>query len=444
MPEIVGVLPKVSGATRGGPWPARGAPKCTAARRQVLQKSLPPTNKHVKAEMQEAQLFRLWAMFDVLDKGVIELEEMVLCCKAIGVAVLPDEFWAMRQVADEDPAFPGKIQRHNFDKFLGPKVLEHDPLLDDCLTAYAQFDAGATGLVTVSNLRDMATLLGEEADDELLQLMVDEADSGGRGGITLPDFVEIVRVLPSQAVLDFEEEQDKWKLQNALLAYNSECKCRGLGRLDLWQAYVAAELKQSKHLISEVAAKVPVPSRLFFNQQMVKAQQLQMHFECPLTGQDFTFVTSDWVRWLTHSMLHAEAFGWPRVHHPHGTGTEEPSPLADYRQLAGAYSDARGARQAAASFAPLLKKALLLYDDHDDLAAELRRHGWFRVREFCPGKLDWVCTAKPPARVDKPAAATCAAAAGAAVSESPAAGAREGTGTTVATPTTKRGMFSSR
>ena len=73
---------------------------------------------------------------------------------------------------------------------MAQKILARDPR-EEVLRAFALFDQGDKGIITVDDLRRVARELGEALEEEEIVAMVEEFDLDGDGGINREEFLGI-------------------------------------------------------------------------------------------------------------------------------------------------------------------------------------------------------------------------------------------------------------
>ena len=82
------------------------------------------------------------------------------------------------------------ISLPQFQALMAQKILARDPR-EEVLRAFALFDQGDKGIITVDDLRRVARELGEALEEEEIVAMVEEFDLDGDGGINREEFLGI-------------------------------------------------------------------------------------------------------------------------------------------------------------------------------------------------------------------------------------------------------------
>ena len=95
-------------------------------------------------------------------------------------------------VAQVDSKGIGAISYEKFESLMQVKIGERDSR-EEATKAFRLFDDDETGYISFNNLKRVAHELGEEITDVELQEMIDEADRGGDGKVSLEDFCRVMK-----------------------------------------------------------------------------------------------------------------------------------------------------------------------------------------------------------------------------------------------------------
>uniref|UniRef100_A0A0G4H3J0 EF-hand domain-containing protein n=1 Tax=Chromera velia CCMP2878 TaxID=1169474 RepID=A0A0G4H3J0_9ALVE len=130
--------------------------------------------------------------FDLLDEdrsGFIDIRELRAAVVSLGLHVDPAQLTEIVQsVAGPDG------HTISFDEFfeLMTRRISPDDKLDEIMKIFMLFDRDRTGTISVKNLKEVATQLGEDVDDSQLEEMMDLLDSDGDREISPEDFYYII------------------------------------------------------------------------------------------------------------------------------------------------------------------------------------------------------------------------------------------------------------
>ena len=144
------------------------------------------------AELTEDQRQEIREAFDLFaaDTGSIDAKELKVAMRALGFNPRKEEIRTM--VAQVDSKGIGAISYENFESLMQVKIGERDSR-EEATKAFRLFDDDETGYISFNNLKRVAHELGEEMTDVELQEMIDEADRGGDGKVSLEDFCRVMK-----------------------------------------------------------------------------------------------------------------------------------------------------------------------------------------------------------------------------------------------------------
>ena len=151
-----------------------------------------PTNKKwTLTEAQKQELREAFDLFDTNGNGTIAVQELKAAMRALGLT--PDKDEVTTWLADmQNDGKTTTIEFNDFVDLMTPKLSEMDSR-KELVKAFHLFDDDATGKISFSNLKRVATELGEKMTDEELQEMIDEADRDGDGEINEEEFLRIMK-----------------------------------------------------------------------------------------------------------------------------------------------------------------------------------------------------------------------------------------------------------
>uniref|UniRef100_A0A8D0B6P0 Calglandulin n=1 Tax=Salvator merianae TaxID=96440 RepID=A0A8D0B6P0_SALMN len=162
-------------------------------------KPLEPTSRRrtgPKLELSTAQKQQMRDAFDLLDAegtGTIDVKELKVAIRALGFEPTKEEL--RRIVSEVDKEGSGKISFDAFYSVMTHKMSEADPK-EEILKAFKLFENQETGKISFSNLKQIASEIGENLTDEELQEMIDEADVDGDGEVNEQEFLKIMKKHP--------------------------------------------------------------------------------------------------------------------------------------------------------------------------------------------------------------------------------------------------------
>merc|ERR1712228_208616 len=133
------------------------------------------------APEQIEELKEAFNLFDADSSGAIDYKELRAAIKALGIEVKKEELKKM--ITDVDADGSGTIEYPEFETMMTAKMGANDTR-EELTKVYKMFDDDNTGKISFQNLRRVA---------KELQSMLDHADRGGNGGVTMDDFYRIMK-----------------------------------------------------------------------------------------------------------------------------------------------------------------------------------------------------------------------------------------------------------
>jgi Ca2+-binding EF-hand superfamily protein len=151
------------------------------------------SKKEAPVKLSQEEVVEAREAFDLIDQaheGAVPVSELPVALRALGVVDATS--------AEIAAALPKKLVGSGvcpFDQFLAlVAVLRERRSADSELgAAFRLFDRRHTGRITVNELRTIVAELNESFSEQDLLEMIAEADSTGSGGVSLADFLAIMR-----------------------------------------------------------------------------------------------------------------------------------------------------------------------------------------------------------------------------------------------------------
>ena len=171
------------GSGSGGVAAASAAAAAAAAPRRHDR---PQLSAEQLAEIREA-----FALFDADGSGGIDYHALKVALRALGFAVSKEEARAVMAAAGAgEPG--GRLGLEAFERAVGARYLARDPEAE-MRKAFALFDEGGTGRISLQNMRRVAKELGEALSEEEMAAMISEFDTDADGAISEEEFIAIMR-----------------------------------------------------------------------------------------------------------------------------------------------------------------------------------------------------------------------------------------------------------
>eukprot|EP01012_Entosiphon_sulcatum_P064454 TRINITY_DN93289_c0_g1_i1.p1 TRINITY_DN93289_c0_g1~~TRINITY_DN93289_c0_g1_i1.p1 ORF type:complete len:174 (+),score=46.09 TRINITY_DN93289_c0_g1_i1:33-554(+) len=139
------------------------------------------------------QIREAFAIFDADGSGFIDAKEMQLAMQALGFGLQPMEE-VERMIKSIDLDQNGLVDMEEFGQMMRSKEITKDSA-EDIHRAFKLFDQDNKGRVSLHNLRNIARSLGETIPDDVLQQMIDEADSNKDGMIDFEEWRKMMEYM---------------------------------------------------------------------------------------------------------------------------------------------------------------------------------------------------------------------------------------------------------
>ncbi|KAL6256896.1 hypothetical protein P5V15_011831 [Pogonomyrmex californicus] len=144
------------------------------------------------SKVEESQAKEAFDLFDPDGTGKISSNKLKLVFKALGYDLSLQEI--RKLVAEFRPDFPNEISYEDFLKIMSVKTMNQG-IKEEMLQAFRLFDDNNTGKISFEDLKRVATELGENVTDAVLQDMIDQVDDDGDGEISLEEFSKIYQYM---------------------------------------------------------------------------------------------------------------------------------------------------------------------------------------------------------------------------------------------------------
>jgi len=170
-------------------------------------------------EDQRLELRESFELFDADKKGSIDLHELKVLMRALGLQVsagsklrtvalfilkvqqvttVKKPFWmqvkkaeVVKFVHELDPVNEGEVGMDLFMRLMAERYSARDPD-EEVMKAFQLFDSEGIGSINIRSLKSIARELGETLTDEELQAMIDEFDKDQDGEINAEEFKYIM------------------------------------------------------------------------------------------------------------------------------------------------------------------------------------------------------------------------------------------------------------
>merc|ERR1712178_154913 len=145
--------------------------------------------KHGLTQDQVEEIKEAFDLFDTDGSGSIDVNELKVAMKALGMDAKSEEI--RKLINDIDSDGDGTI---DFDEFLAMMTARKQggDTREDLLKVVNLFDDDKTGTVSFKNLKRVCQELGENMTDDELKEMMDWADKDGDGVLTEDEFINTV------------------------------------------------------------------------------------------------------------------------------------------------------------------------------------------------------------------------------------------------------------
>ncbi|XP_075246684.1 calmodulin-like [Convolutriloba macropyga] len=155
----------------------------------IEQESPKPVKAKNLTPDQVAELREAFNLFDTDGSGSISTLELGEVLATLGEPATEEELATI--IAEVDKDGNGEIDFPEFLQMMAGKLKERK-LEDDLQEAFRIFDQNGDGLVSPAELKFVMVNLGEEIDDEDLDVLVAQVDKDGDGQLNYQEFVQLM------------------------------------------------------------------------------------------------------------------------------------------------------------------------------------------------------------------------------------------------------------
>jgi len=120
---------------------------------------------------------------------IISTRDFKFAIKALGLELPRDQYIQLLSRMERDQN--GFIKKEIFIEEMR-KVLQKRDVKIDMIKAFQLIDEDDTGKIDFNNLKNVATILGEQVSDEEIINMLNAADEDGDGQVNLTEFMRII------------------------------------------------------------------------------------------------------------------------------------------------------------------------------------------------------------------------------------------------------------
>jgi len=174
--SLVASRPAITASTMSMLLPRRGG------RRIEIEKEL--------TDQQKSEIKEAFDLFDMDQSGEIDVQEMHVAMRALGLEPSKEETEKFLLSADDDDS--GVIGYKEFENMMSKKLLKVEPF-DEVKRVFRLLDSDDTGKISFNNLNKVAKEIGPGFTDDKVQDMIDTADKDGDGEINLDEFMDVMK-----------------------------------------------------------------------------------------------------------------------------------------------------------------------------------------------------------------------------------------------------------
>ncbi|KAG6410426.1 hypothetical protein SASPL_128486 [Salvia splendens] len=136
------------------------------------------------------EVSKVFARFDTNSDGKISAEELAGVLKALGSSTSPDEVDRMMQEIDTD--HDGHISLHEFAVFCNASADPYKSADKELREAFNLYDQDSDGKISVAELHQILSRLGERFSEEECTGMIKSVDSDGDGFVNFEEFTKMM------------------------------------------------------------------------------------------------------------------------------------------------------------------------------------------------------------------------------------------------------------
>jgi len=154
-------------------------------------------------EMEEVT--EAFQLFDVDQKGTIDVKEIKAAFRALGFQVKKQEIRQM--MMDIDKVESSTVLFDEFVEMVTPRMMARDTR-EEIMKVFRLFDDDNSNKITFKNLQRVARELGENLTDDELQEMIDEADRDGDNAINQEEFYRVMKKRGENPLDDLSSDEE--------------------------------------------------------------------------------------------------------------------------------------------------------------------------------------------------------------------------------------------
>jgi len=142
------------------------------------------------SESQRHDLTKAFSLFDYDKDGVISNDDMCIVLKSLGHKITDHELEELIKSIDRNG--DGKIELAEFLDIMGAKQQNVKALEEEVKIAFDFFDLDGNGYISMMELKQVASELGEELTESEIDEMIREADADGDGQVDYHEFLRMM------------------------------------------------------------------------------------------------------------------------------------------------------------------------------------------------------------------------------------------------------------
>ena len=153
----------------------------------------PETKKPKFSDEQIEEIREAFNLFDTDGSGAIDYKELRAAMKALGFETKKEDMQKIISEIDADGS--GEIEFPEFMEMMTGKMGEVDSDAE-IMKLFAKFDSRGKGYIDFSDVKSIASQLGENTPDVDIRYMVDQAGTDGR--VSADQFLKVLKTKPGE------------------------------------------------------------------------------------------------------------------------------------------------------------------------------------------------------------------------------------------------------
>lgn len=142
------------------------------------------------SQSQRHDFTKAFSLFDYDKDGVISNDDMRIVLKSLGHKITDQDLDELIKSIDRNG--DGKIELTEFLDIMGAKQQSIKALEEEVRIAFEFFDLDGNGYISMSELKQVASELGEELTEAEIDEMIREADADGDGQVDYNEFLRMM------------------------------------------------------------------------------------------------------------------------------------------------------------------------------------------------------------------------------------------------------------